>query len=684
VIPVARFGHQRTRLGRWWSEHPPLLRALALIALAWYAAYLVWRVGWSLEGTSPLLGWSLLAAECFGWWSMLTMAVFTWRIPAPMRPLPSPGRAVDVYVCTYDEPVEVVEATLTGCRALRYPHTTWLLDDGRRPEMVELAARLDARYLARADNTHAKAGNLNHALELTDGELVFVLDADHVPLPDALDALVGYFDDPSLAVVQSPHDFYNQDSVQHYDAGRHEQSVFYEVIQPGKARHGAAYWCGSGALMSRAALRSIGGVATDTIAEDFHTSMRLITHGWRTHYHQEDLVEGLAPHDLSSYLLQRDRWARGNLAVFRTPESPLRPNGLSLMQRWSFLASLLAYLAGPVRMLSLVVLAITLWTGRLPMAASTAAILLLWLPTTLLDLTAASALSRGHMKVKEAFCFELSTMWIHLRALRCAVWPGATTFRVTPKEGIDTGGWETLRQLRAAVALDVVLVVGLLVRMAGWFGWVALPTLPGIARVVVPVVAAVEAARMTRALAHLARHRQLRREFRFSCDERATLAPVQGGLDASTAPVRLVDLSRTGLGVIAEEAVEIGSEWRVIMDLPRADGRHELVDVCGTVASCRAGALSGWHIGLQVPHRSAAAEDAIVEFTSVVCMTRRLRGADPQELGVGPSPFTTWSDGPRELVPSELEQAELAPSELAQSGLAQSGLAQSGLAQSMG
>jgi len=95
------------------------------------------------------------------------------------------------------------------------------------------------RYLVRPDNSHAKAGNINHALRQTEGELVFMLDADHVPMPDALDVLVGYFDDERLALVQTPHDFYNQDSVQHYDVGRHEQSVFYEVICPGKDRHGA-------------------------------------------------------------------------------------------------------------------------------------------------------------------------------------------------------------------------------------------------------------------------------------------------------------------------------------------------------------------------------------------------------------------------------------------------------------
>ena len=271
----------------------------------------------------------LLATEVYGLYALAMLTWFSWSRPPAVRPAATPGRAVDVYVCTYDEPAEVVMATLAGCRALTYPHTTYLLDDGRRPEMEELAELAGARYLTRPDNSHAKAGNLNAALPRTEGDLVLVLDADHVPMPDALDALVGYFDDERMAVVQTPHDFFNHDSAQHYDVGRHEQSLFYRVVCPGKDRHGAAYWCGSAALINRHALLEIGGVATETIAEDFHTTIRLQRHGWRSRYHDEVLVQGLAPHDLDGYLLQRDRWARGNLAVFTLPESPLRARTLS-------------------------------------------------------------------------------------------------------------------------------------------------------------------------------------------------------------------------------------------------------------------------------------------------------------------------------------------------------------------
>src|SRR3954453_20223494 len=95
----------------------------------------------------------------------------------PPRPPATPGRSVDVYVCTYDEPIEVVSATLAGRRALAYPHTTYLLGDGRRVERGEVAELDGASCLTRRDNSYAKAENINAALRRTEGELVLMLDA---------------------------------------------------------------------------------------------------------------------------------------------------------------------------------------------------------------------------------------------------------------------------------------------------------------------------------------------------------------------------------------------------------------------------------------------------------------------------------------------------------------------------
>src|SRR5689334_6384338 len=456
---------EQTRLGRFFDRHPVVLRTLAIVALLWGVGYLTWRVGWSAEGASPVAFGMLLVTEVYGLWALGTLAWLWWSREQARRAATTPGRSIDVYVCTYDEPTEVVAATLAGGRALTYPHTAYLLDDGRRPEMEELAELAGARYLTRPDNSHAKAGNINAALGRTEGELVLMLDADHVPMPDALDAMVGYFDDERMALVQSPHDFFNHDSAQHYAVGRHEQSLFYRVVCPGKDRHGAAYWCGSAALIRREALLEIGGVATETIAEDFHTTIRMQRHGWKSRYHDEVLVQGLAPHDLDGYLLQRDRWARGNLAVFTLLESPLRARELRPLQRLSYFASLAAYLAPPMRLLLLLTLGLVLWTGELPMKISIVALAALWLPYVTLNLGAGAALARGYMKIGETAHYELLTMEIYTRALRCIVSPGRTAFKVTPKQGTGGGGIESMRKLPLVIACAVLIGAGTGMRM---------------------------------------------------------------------------------------------------------------------------------------------------------------------------------------------------------------------------
>jgi cellulose synthase (UDP-forming) len=530
---------------------------------------------------------------------------------------------VDVYVCTYDEPGEVVMATLAGCRALTYPHTTYLLDDGRRPEMKELAELAGARYLTREDNSHAKAGNLNAALPRTEGDLVFILDADHVPMPDALDALVGYFDDERMAIVQTPHDFFNHDSVQHYVVGRHEQSLFYRVVCPGKDRHGAAYWCGSAALINRHALLEIGGVATETIAEDFHTTIRLQRHGWRTRYHDEVLVQGLAPHDLDGYLLQRDRWARGNLAVFTLPESPLRAKTLNPLQRLSFLASLLAYLAPPMRLLLLLTLGLVLWTGELPMKISVAALAALWVPYLALNLGAGAALARGYMRVPESAHYELLTMEIYTRALRCAIRPGRTAFKVTPKQGRDGGGIDAVRKLHLVLFCTALVGFGTLMRLLDLAGVGPLPDLPGIAAIVVPLLGLYELRRLLATTLAVGRRRQRRLVYRFEGD-----APAQLYGPGTHASARLVDASAAGLGMVANAEVEVGSTPAVLLELTDAAGVQHEVAAKVEVRTCRE-ADGRFLVGATILEIDPEARLRLMEWCYVVCTHERLRGHRP-------------------------------------------------------
>jgi len=608
------------RSGFWW-RHPHLVQVLGLSALGWGMAYLAWRVTVSGRGAPPALFLVLLAAELFGWLNLALYVFLGWSVPRSRQPaLSYPVPSIDVFVCTYDESLTVLEATLTGCRALTLPHTTYLLDDGRRPEVEALAARLGIRYITRGDNRHAKAGNINHALRSTHGELILFLDADHVPMPGILESLAGYFRDPQLALVQTPHDFSNRDSVQHTRAARHEQTLFFEVIAPGKDRHNAIFWCGSATLMRRAALEEVGGVLTDTIAEDFHTTIAMHARGWRTHYHDEVLVQGLAPYNLGGFLLQRARWARGNLKVFRTSENPVTCRGLSGKQRLSYLASLLNYFSGLQRAALLAVLAWTLATGQLPMHASVPTLLVLWLPWSLLALASTAALGRGTLGLFDSTRYGIMTMGIYIGGVASIAFGRAGAFRVTPKEGVDDGGLQVLRMLKLVTAAFALLLTAWLVSVGSWLGVLDAPAMPELARIVTLLLGVWELGCIAAVVGTLVRRRQVRSQYRFPVRLRARIA-------STPTIVSLLDLTPDGLAFESPVGLEQGARFSLLTRVHDASDTIRGLTLRTEVTSCRLNDDGvKYRVGCRLDPTDTETRALLVEYCFVVLPEQQHHG----------------------------------------------------------
>ncbi len=618
-------GTPQTRVGIWWERHQRLVRVLLVAAVVSQGVWLALRAWSSWHGVNVFAFGALFAVELYNWAALALLGHSGWQWEPTVAPPVRREWSVDVFVCTYDEPIDVVEATLAGCAALHLPHTTYLLDDGRRPEMRVLADRWGAVWITRPDNAHAKAGNINHALGRTEGELIFFLDADHVPLPDALDLTVGYFEDPEVALVQSPHDFYNQDSVQHYGPGRHEQSLFFNVVSPGKDRHNAAFWCGSATLVRRRALMQVGGVATETIAEDFHTTIKMHRLGWRTRYHNQVLVQGLAPVDLDGYLLQRDRWARGNLATLRLPESPLsRRSGLTPAQRIAYFSGLFAYAAGLARLTLITLLVLTIGFGVLPAKVSMLALLAVWLPSTVLAMSATAAVCRGHMRLGESSHYTLLTAEVFTRALRCAILPSRTKFKVTPKEGTDAGGWQSVRRLHAVLVLGGALVVAMIWRTLSLYGLVPAHELPGIALPFAMVLGSWELLRIVRTLTSVARRRQRRMHFRFECRLPALVSDRVGLRTTAT----VTDISSAGIGLALDVPFERGTAVEIAVAVAGVDGEYRVATVKGFVRSIRPDPTGGLRAGIQVGDMDDESRRRIVTFCHVLHPWEQLRGRD--------------------------------------------------------
>ena len=238
-----------------------LVRVLVVLTLVFGTWYVVWRWGWSVNWDNWWISVPLVAAETYALVDSFLFGLTVWRIKVRGEAPPPPeGATVDVYITTYDEPVEMVLATAAAAQRISYPHRTWVLDDGNRPDL-ELAAReLGVGYLTRHEDwtgrpRHAKAGNLNNALFATEGEFMLVLDADQVPDPAILDRTLGWFRDPEVALVQTPQWFTN---VPDSDPLGSQAPLFYGPIQQGKDGWNAAFFCGSNALLRREALMQLG------------------------------------------------------------------------------------------------------------------------------------------------------------------------------------------------------------------------------------------------------------------------------------------------------------------------------------------------------------------------------------------------------------------------------------------
>ncbi|KRF08327.1 cellulose synthase [Arthrobacter sp. Soil782] len=236
------------------------VRLLVVLTVILGINYIAWRWLESLNWEAWWIAVPLVAAETY---SLIDVALFgltVWRVKRRTAPEPPVGATVDVFITTYNEPVEMVLETAEAAKRITYPHNTWILDDGSRPELQEAAEKIGVGYITRGPEwanrpRHAKAGNLNNALMSTSGEFLLILDTDQVPDPRILDRTLGYFNNRRVSLVQTPQYFVN---VPDDDPLGSQAPLFYGPIQQGKDGWNAAFFCGSNAILRREALMQLG------------------------------------------------------------------------------------------------------------------------------------------------------------------------------------------------------------------------------------------------------------------------------------------------------------------------------------------------------------------------------------------------------------------------------------------
>lgn len=289
-------------------------------------SYLIWRVFFTINYSENLI-WplTLLFAEAY---SFLVFAIFAFASVNFRKKLPSLGAKdlnyfpnVDIFICTYNESETILRDTITGCKNIKYKNKKiYLLDDGHRPDIEKMAGELGINYIKRETNEGFKAGNINNALKYTNGELIAVFDADHIPVSTFLLELVDYFKDHNTGIVQTPQHFMNPDPFQkNLIVGKpvaNEQDLFFRVIQPGLAKWNSAICAGTNFLIRREPLIKVGGLPHNTVTEDMDLGLRMKNLGFIIRYHNKPLAVGLAPETFKDYLSQRLRWASGTIQIF--------------------------------------------------------------------------------------------------------------------------------------------------------------------------------------------------------------------------------------------------------------------------------------------------------------------------------------------------------------------------------
>ncbi len=463
--------------------------------------YLCWRIRFSVPieaGVFPVIAnLILLFVEVLGF--VESLIFFANILSMNKHPLPDiPEESypdVDVFIATYNEPVELLRRTINGCVQMEYPDRSkvhiWVCDDNRRPEMRSLAEEMGVGYFDRPDNKGAKAGNLNHALSLTSAPYVVTFDADMIPQKSFLLKTIPYFVDyrlrtrpegtkEELGFLQTPQCFYDPDVFQHalYSEKRipNEQDFFYRTIEPAKTSTNSVIYGGSNTILSRKALEEIGGFYTESITEDFATGLLIEAAGFMSLGLDEPLASGQTPHTYREHIQQRIRWGRGVIATSRQLKFWRNP-GLSGAQKINYWSSVI-YWYSPLKNLIYILSPLLYGAFAVPVfKCNWMELLVFWLPMFIMQDICLRVNSRNTISTKWSGIYETSVMPLMLiPVLKETLGLSLSAFKVTDKSGKSGLRQRDMRAMWPFIIL-VVLSVTAVIRIFITFNplhWISL------------------------------------------------------------------------------------------------------------------------------------------------------------------------------------------------------------------
>lgn len=439
------------------------LRTLILLGFLSLVVTFIWLFGAERRGDA-ILFWPL--AITFIYYGLCW--IYEWMNYArpKIEPFRAPQRQWTVDVLTTacpGEPHGMILRTLQAMKAIRYPHTNYLCDEGDDPVLREACRKLGIIHVTRKEKHNAKAGNINNALAQSRGEIAVVLDPDHEPSPYMLDRVLGYFEDPKVGFVQSVQAYRNQSESLVADGAAKQTYLFYGPMMMGMNSYGTTQAIGANCVFRREALTSIGGHAPG-LAEDMHTAMRLYSKGWRSVYVPEILTRGLVPSTLSAYYKQQVKWSCGTTELL-LHEYPKLFRGFNIWQRLHYFFTPFMYLSGFFKLVEIIVPIGALLFGGVTLRASGMEFLA-WcgLPVIIMFLVrqrtqvwVIEKRDRGFHMVGGVL--SAGTWWVYLMGTLCALFGRKIPYMPTPKEKTLEDSWKIAAPNFIAAGLSLAAVI---------------------------------------------------------------------------------------------------------------------------------------------------------------------------------------------------------------------------------
>ncbi|CAI3536738.1 glycosyltransferase [Clostridium sp.] len=459
--------------------------------------YLIWRIFFTIpfgEGIIALIsGMYLLIVEIVGMLEEVVHYNNMTNIEYPMIPKAdfSEFPDVDIFIATYNEPVELLYKTINGCINMEYPDENkvhiYICDDSNRIEMKKLAEEMNINYITRTERKDAKAGNFNNALAKTDSPLVVTFDADMIPMHDFLMSTVPYFVEDltnakkiekkdgkearknrkgKIGFIQTPQSFYNPDLFQYnlFSETRipNEQDYFYRDIQISRNKSNSVIYGGTNTVISREALDEIGGFYTKVITEDFATGILIQSNGYTCYAIDEVHASGLAPEDLKGLVKQRQRWARGCIQTGRKLNILFR-KGLNISQKLSYISAITYWYGCLKRLIYIMAPILFSVFGVVVVKCTLLEVLIFWLPMYIFSSKSLKLVSRKIRTVKwtnvyETILFPSLIVSVILESLGIS----QKKFNVTRKSGAIEDKNYQIKKAIPHIILSILSIIGII------------------------------------------------------------------------------------------------------------------------------------------------------------------------------------------------------------------------------